>query len=686
MSHLLLISLGPIQDFIDSARRCQDLWFGSWLLSDLARAVARAVSEASGLHNALIFPSSLNNNTQERDAAVANKILVRVPDKQAQRVAKAGQDALTERLNELMKGLFGSSSRLGQHFNRKLAEKQVHDMMEYIWVAVSEGNDYPKAREAAESLLARRKNTRTWGEFPWKEGVGVPKSSLDGVRESVLHESLYEDLTRLERAGREAQASALRQRYGLRGRERLCGVALLKRLGVAPDEDLGDGRERPTFHSTGHIAAAPSLGRLESEPKAQEAWGKLWAAWEAAGVERRYVTVGVGGEARASFTDLAGPDPFELQGTAQPVAVWRSAPRTLAQEGGAGLDASLLFEHENRIREVLDEAAPLEATEEQAPRRDKHIKAIQRATQELLRTIEQGEAHAYYAFLLADGDRMGKALDYAREEALQRRIGTALDEFSLECGKVVAQHGGSLIYAGGDDVLALLPLHTALQCANALRIEFSGALSFLKDEAIHATLERNAQEKGKEPFQMPTLSVGVAIAHHMDSMSEARQWAKEAEKLAKKERNSLAILMHKRSGAVLKVTGSWDEANPLHARLARWVHLLARQDLPDRVAFELEDAVRIWDVKGAEPSEAEQDNLQGSVRALLERAVSRRRKNQGAGNEGVASGHQGELLDLLPVGEDAREAARRLSAELQIARLLLSARDAAFGRIEGRGE
>ena len=39
MTHLLLISIGPVQDFIASARKAQDLWFGS-LLSDLSAAVA----------------------------------------------------------------------------------------------------------------------------------------------------------------------------------------------------------------------------------------------------------------------------------------------------------------------------------------------------------------------------------------------------------------------------------------------------------------------------------------------------------------------------------------------------------------------------------------------------------------------------------------------------------------------
>jgi CRISPR-associated protein Cmr2 len=340
----------------------------------------------------------------------------------------------------------------------------------------------------------------------------------------------------------------------------------------------------------------------------------------------------------------------------------------------------------------LDEAAPLETSADEKGRA-KHIQNIQKATREFLRTIEQSEAHPYYAFLLADGDRMGKALDYAGEEALQRRIAAALDGFSLECEGIVATHGGSLIYAGGDDVLALLPLHSALQCANALRLKFGEALAFLtKESATLATLERNAA-KAEDKFQAPTLSVGLALAHHMDPMSDARRWAQDAEKLAKQERNSLAVAMHKRSGAILKVAGQWDVLFPLHERLAHWVHLLAHQELPDRVAFEIEDALRIWEVSDPEKEvgdpekdAAKQGDPQASVASLLSRAVSRRRKDQGAGNTEIEEEPRDLLVSLFGDGQDAREAGRRLSAELQIARLFLAARDAAFGRIEGRSE
>src|SRR5690606_1331619 len=50
-----------------------------------------------------------------------------------------------------------------------------------------------------------------------------------------------------------------------------------------------------------------------------------------------------------------------------------------------------------------------------------------------------------------------------------------LANFGLHCARrIVEAFDGSLIYSGGDDVLAMLPADTALRCARALRAAFRG--------------------------------------------------------------------------------------------------------------------------------------------------------------------------------------------------------------------
>ena len=57
--HLMIFHIGPVQEFIASARRSRDLWFGSWLLSELSKAAALEIVQQNGddLERSLIFPA-----------------------------------------------------------------------------------------------------------------------------------------------------------------------------------------------------------------------------------------------------------------------------------------------------------------------------------------------------------------------------------------------------------------------------------------------------------------------------------------------------------------------------------------------------------------------------------------------------------------------------------------------------
>jgi len=86
----------------------------------------------------------------------------------------------------------------------------------------------------------------------------------------------------------------------------------------------------------------------------------------------------------------------------------------------------------------------------------------------------------FYGMLLMDGDRMGKLL---RSDG--KKVGKALAHFTKKVDGIVKSHDGILVYAGGDDVLAMLPRPRAIGCAHALSNEFE--LAFRK-ENIDATI------------------------------------------------------------------------------------------------------------------------------------------------------------------------------------------------------
>ena len=64
MPHLLAISVGPVQEFIASARRSRDLWFGSWLLSELSKAAAKQIGKDNLIFPSVTDPKDLNPGSE----------------------------------------------------------------------------------------------------------------------------------------------------------------------------------------------------------------------------------------------------------------------------------------------------------------------------------------------------------------------------------------------------------------------------------------------------------------------------------------------------------------------------------------------------------------------------------------------------------------------------------------------
>lgn len=649
---LLLISLGPVQEFIASARRCQDLWYGSWLLSDLARAVAKALEAEA--ETDLIFPPGLGQS-RERDN-VANKILVEVPTSRARALADAAKNAMDKRLEEHAQAAFaklmthcdGSRGSNREVFYRDEALRQVRGLMEMQWVTTAVGDKgYGDARKHAEAALAARKNTRNWSA--WRGVAGVPKSSLDGVRESVLDEILFGRGLAPKRESAKVEphlpAHALRRRYYVKPAERLCGVGLLKRLGC---DDAVENPERPAFHSTSHMAAAPLLVRLAGSEAAQEAWAAWLETLREAGVDLTKFRIRSGELSHAAI-------PGSIAGAEASQSVPRVWPTPESER--VGYDGYLLFP--SRVAELVEDYS---STSPES--RKDLIKDLKRAQLTCLRALgcPASGPPAYYAVLLADGDRMGKAIDGLSGIDQHKALGEALAGFAAHCRELVEGLGGSLVYSGGDDVLALLPLHMALRCAEALQQEFASRIQRLCPREMLGS-------------PRPTLSVGLAIAHHLVPMADALELARHAEKAAKGNgRNSLAVLCSKRSGGTLKWVAKWSE-QPV-AELAKWAGRFLDGSLPHSAAFDLEDGLAKLQIGLEGKSKTEVKELYGVAQALAKRSAGRRRGNRGSTK--LNNDAQIELASALQP-ETWPQDAEFLAAKLQLARLFAEVARAAWG-------
>lgn len=155
-----------------------------------------------------------------------------------------------------------------------------------------------------------------------------------------------------------------------------------------------------------------------------------------------------------------------------------------------------------------------------------------------------GTPSPYYAILVMDGDKMGKHLDHCLSKEQHQEISKRLGDFAGSMESVVGKHHGRLVYAGGDDVFAFLPLSTALMAAAEINQRFQDTFA-------------DWQTFG-EQFSF-TMSAGMAVVHHMAPLDWALAEARAAEKSAKNQygRNAIVVRLLKRSGDSRQMGGRW---------------------------------------------------------------------------------------------------------------------------------
>jgi CRISPR-associated protein Cmr2 len=602
MEYLLMIHIGPVQDFIATARRSKDLWFGSWLLSELSKAAAQSVVKHENNNlDSLIFPApaSIDELNPNSDLNVANKIIA-VVSQPPSLDAKDDyvQQAVWARLREIRRQAY---KFVNGSYNKEIAKSQVDDFLEYFWVAAPiKSGQYAAAREQAEALMMSRKFTRNFNQVGW--GASIPKSSLDGIRESVIPEAVYPNRGDSDEE-RQTKTDKLFSDYGAKSAERLSGVDLLKRHGFRGHIS--------GFPSTSHIASLPLRTHLKDRQELKTDWQAYHAVFP------------------KDFTNQERvPPPFA------------SHPIFEASDG------SLLFE--SRLSEYLTEPTLSKAKEQ---------------LRKFLKKAADGqEPTPYYALLLADGDHMGEIITAQKTSDQHRNFSRVLATFAGKAQEIVAKYSGALIYAGGDDVLAFVPLHTVIDCARDLASTFV-------DDTKKAGLK---DKSGKHP----TFSAGIAIIHHLEPLSDALTLVRQTERVAKgyDGKNALAVSVDMRSGVARTVVGHWDA---LDTRLKMFATFHRQDAFPDGAAYQLRDTVSSL---GGETVLQSNETLRQVARKEGIRILGRKRAQRGT--QALSEDTVEQLEGLISNDETSLD---QLADELIIARLLSRAADQAYGPLEMAG-
>ena len=214
----------------------------------------------------------------------------------------------------------------------------------------------------------------------------------------------------------------------------------------------------------------------------------------------------------------------------------------------------------------------------------------------------------YYAILLMDGDKMGslvngetlasswksvlhpslterliksefnndfrtfweKWLPETRllSPSVHAALSEALSDFALTTvPAIVERYFGTLIYAGGDDVCAVMPVSTALAAAREIALAWKYGFVTLNGKAAAKPVsgvwqpgtERLAVHLGRG--KRISISAGIHIVHHKRPLTGAIRRTHQVLEMAKElgGRNAVAVELAKRSGGSRHFVAKWNE-------------------------------------------------------------------------------------------------------------------------------
>lgn len=424
-SYLVTFSVGPVQGFIASARRSRDLWSGSWLLSELSKICAKTLKQNGAT---LIFPHIQNDSDLEKnsDLSVGNKIQVIIETdnlEQLKSIINTAKQATHQRFREEAHHAKNALSKFDNQLRLDIWQTQVteqHDdyvEIQVAWAKIDGDNDYHDAVQKVGRVLASRKATRDFAPSaitPYQSERMIPKSSLDGMRETVIQED-------------KQIKDGLRKKLSLSTSEQLDVAGVVKRLGF--------GEKAEQFTPITRVMADAWIGEIAK--KQSDKLEEVIQTYE------ELVRQGIATRVKGNLDNTK--------------SIYSDFP----------YDAQLLYPSRLDV-EIKNWQGSDDAIGD-------NLKRLKSVLQPLYK--QYGEPYRYGVLLLADGDRMGELLDKAKTQSDHQAITQALSDFAGQVAQTMRNHRGHCIYAGGDDVLGFVPLNTAYDCADSLQQLFANSLN-----------------------------------------------------------------------------------------------------------------------------------------------------------------------------------------------------------------
>lgn len=486
-------TLGPVQGFVSQARRTRDFWGGSFLLSYLTGQAMMALLNAN-YSNKIVYPVIRDSNNEYKDKLLKAIDTYQKTGKKdfpmtgsipnrflAQVVDKSCGQMCVEAVQSAWQAL---AQEIWDKYVSPIADLGCGT--EDIWKRQINGFwEMSWVFGKNSDTLDRRKNWRS--HIPPEEPGD--KCTLMGNWQELSGYVRIADRSKQDRFWKTLGDRTLGE--DIRKDERLCSIALVKRLfpHVLMDNSV-------RYPSTPYLAAVPWLSSIVNDTAEHDK-----------AINYAAIAHGkTGGHEPCQYFFI----PNDLKG---------------ALGSFLGLDGNCFFQStlEN------DELWPA----------DVKRKGCRPQMVELLKQFKTGPS-PFYALLMMDGDRIGTLI---AQEDKRVAVSQALSDFSGQVDGTIAEHEGITVYAGGDDVLALLPMDKALDAAAVLRRNYMECFK-MGDESLQATI-----------------SAAIVYAHHHAPL---RQIITEAHRVLDKEakektgRDAIAISVWKTGGTAINWSAPWE--------------------------------------------------------------------------------------------------------------------------------
>lgn len=418
--HLFLFTISPVQSFIAQARKTQDLYAGSRILSEL---VKEGMNTDLFKPEEIIFPKSSSEAVSVPNRFIA---LVEKPadelkafgEKVEKRVCKRFIDIAEETLQAE-----GLSKPLG--FDQQIKK---HLTIHWSFQPYDESN-YGGSYIALEDTIGSIKNIRPFEQFNYNGQLGEKgrKCSLDGERNALFFKKTSNKELPLHLTDKVKEVSSDKLNDG----EGLSAVSFLKRFSRWRElREAG-------FPSTAEIALLHDIEQLSSEQRVYLRW--LEQLHHKNDKKVYAVCLEMVGKKLIGTEEINVLKPEKLNGD------WRT-----------DFDYQSCFE-ENLVADNYPVAEQLG-----------FLRKLQRELKGALNT-------RYYAMVMFDGDDMGKHLESIAEKGLESHTNFSqrLSEFAGAARRYVDEKNhGQTVYAGGDDFLGFINLYYLFEAMEHLKTLF----------------------------------------------------------------------------------------------------------------------------------------------------------------------------------------------------------------------